>query len=180
MSNKTSTSGSIWEYLEASGSFWEHLGAPGSIWEPLGASGSIWSHLGASGSLHCSGCLLFWKSIKKFAQTSGSIWDHLGASGSLHALVVFYSGSLPANLLKLLGASGSLHFCGCLLFWKSARKFAQTSGSACEHLEVYILLVAFYPKLAQASGSMWEHLGIYMFLVASLCVHAVIDLHGLG
>ena len=170
-------SGSIWKHLGASGSFWEHLGASGSIWEPLGASGSIWAHLGASGSLHFSGCLLFWKSVRKFAQTSGSIWDHLGASGSLHFSGCFlFWKSAKHKLLKLLGAfgiiwestffwlpfilevchkprsnfwehlgaSGSLHFSGCLLFWKSARKKYQTSGSIWEHLGIYMFLVAFY------------------------------------
>ena len=160
-------SGSIWEHLGASGSLWEHLGASGHIWEHLGvyiflvafysgslsenllkllgASGSIWDHLGASGSLHFSGCFLFWKSAKH------KLLKLLGAFGIIWESTFFW---LPfilevchkprSNFWEHLGASGSLHFSGCLLFWKSARKKYQTSGSIWEHLGIYMFLVAFY------------------------------------
>ena len=128
-------SGSIWKHLGASGSFWEHLGASGSIWEPLGASGHIWEHLGVyiflvafySGSLS--------ENLLKLLGASGIIWEHLGV---YIFPVAFYSGSLPntncSNFWEHSGSFGSLHFSGCLLFWKSARKFTQTSGRIWEHL----------------------------------------------
>ena len=146
------------QHLAASGSIWKHLGASGSFWEHLGASGHIWEHLGVyiflvafySGSLS--------ENLLKLLGASGIIWE----STFFRLLFILeVCQKICSNFWEHSGASGILHFSRCLLFWKPARKIAQTSQSIWESTFFWLPFVL---EVCQTICSdFWEHLGICIF-----------------